>query len=348
MSLLLLAWIQGAEAGAVRFTGEGHAYHPMWSHDGRYLAFEVNRYAGNVDLFIAEVAGAIAKDAVRVSIPGGSSAFGGQGQVLVNAVWHPERIALFEASNQGGQFRLYSYQPGGGAAYELIPTASVAGDLTFPNVSRDGKSMLFIADATGAGDIRVRDTATGRISQLTQSASAEMFPLYMADAKNVVFTRKSSSTEDVFQIPATGGAEVPIVGGGGDQTRPALGEGGRVVYFDGGRGEGLWDLASIEGPGGAKRTIAKGVRLPLRARPAVSPDGKWVAFAYDDPTKADKIVLSRLDGTRTVDVSTEFRGCGEPAIAVQNGRTLLAYTALPSSGSDWRFLYVQDVTELLL
>ncbi len=347
-SALLCLVMSAAFAGEVRFVGDGHAYHPMWSLDGRFLAFEVNRYAGNVDMFIAEVAGAIAKDAVRVAIPGGSTPFGGQGQVVVNSVWHPERVAIFEGSNQGGQFRIYSYQPGGGAAFELIQTTSVPGDLTFPNVSRDGKAMLFIADATGAGDIRSRDTATGKISQLTQSSAAEMFPMYTADGKNIVFTRKASSTEDVFMIPGVGGAEVPVVGGGGDQTRPTVGEGGRVVYFDGSRGEGLWDLASIEGPGGAKRTIGKGVRLPLRARPALSPDGKWVAFTYDDPVKADKIVLARLDGTKSVDVTTEFRGCGEPAVTVQNGRTLLAYSALPSSGSDWRFLYVQDVSELLL
>ena len=32
-----LWWAVAAHAGEVRFTGEGHAYHPMWSMDGRYV-----------------------------------------------------------------------------------------------------------------------------------------------------------------------------------------------------------------------------------------------------------------------------------------------------------------------
>ncbi len=346
-SAVLLFALQ-AGAGEVRFTGEGHAYHPMWSHDGRYIAFEVNRYAGNIDLFISEVQGAIAKDAARVSMPGGSTPFGGSGQVTINPVWHPERVAIFEGSNQGGQYRLYSYQPGGGAAFELVPTSVVPGDLTFPSVSKDGKAMLFVSDATGRGDLRVRDTATGKITQLTQTTAVEMFPLFTPDRANVLFTRKASATEDVFSLPAAGGAEVAVVGGGGDQTRPVVAEGGRVLFFDGARGEGLWDLAVLDAPGGAKRTVARGVRLPLRARPSLSPDGKWVGYAYDDPTKADKVVLARVDGSKTVEIHTEFKGCAEPAIAQANGRVLLAFTALPSTGSDWRFLYVMDVTDQLL
>jgi hypothetical protein len=35
---------------------------------------------------------------------------------------------------------------------------------------------------------------------------------------------------------------------------------------------------------------------------------------------------------------------GEPAITVAGGRSFLSFTALPSSGSDWRQLHVLDVT----
>jgi Tol biopolymer transport system component len=335
-----------AAAGQVRFAGEGHAYHPMWSLDGKHIAFEVNRYAGDVDLFVSEVNGAIAKDAVKVALPGGGNVFG-SGQVVVNAIWHPQGVAVFEGSNQGGQFRLYYHQPGGGAAAEMISAQDIPGDLTFPNVSADGKTLAFIADATGNGDIRTRDTNTGSLSQITTTDHAEMFPQFAADGTKLLFTRKQNNTEDVFTLDLASKSESPVVGGGGDQTRPAYAADGRVVYFDGARGEGAWDVAVVDGPGGAKKMLAKGVRLPLRARPAVSPDGKWVAFAFDDPTKADAVVVARVDGSKSVTIDMGHKACGEPAIGTQGGRVLLAYTALPSSGSDWRFLQVVDITDKL-
>ena len=81
--------------------------------------------------------------------------------------------------------------------------------------------------------------------------------------------------------------------------------------------------------------------------PDVSPDGKWVAYGFDDPTKNTYIEVQAVDGSKTVKVTTTFTACGEPALTQQNGRTIIAFTALPSSESDWRFLYVQDITDML-
>lgn len=337
-----------AAAGPVRFTGEGHAYHPMWSLDGKYVAFEVNRYAGDIDLFVSEVNGAIANPGTKVTLPGGSNPFGGSGQVVVNPIWHPQGVAVFEGSNQGGQFRLYYHQPGGGAAAEMISTTDLPGNLTFPAVAPDGTSLAFISNATGNGDIRTRDTATGKLGKVGDTTpGAEMFPQFDATGKKVLFTRKHNNTEDVFEVPVIGGAATAVAGGGGDQTRPTYAADGRILYFDSGRGEDSWDLVTIDGPGGTKKTLAKDVRLPLRARPAISPNGKWVAYTHNDPALAQKVMLSTVDGARTVEVPTDFTACGEPAIGMQGGRVLLAYTALPSKGADWRFLYVEDLTDRL-
>ena len=89
------------------------------------------------------------------------------------------------------------------------------------------------------------------------------------------------------------------------------------------------------------------MRLPLRARPALSPDGQWVAYGFDDPTKSTYIEVQSVDGSKKVQIKSNFTACGEPAITKQGDRILLAYTALPSSDSDWRFLYVQDITDML-
>ena len=97
----------------------------------------------------------------------------------------------------------------------------------------------------------------------------------------------------------------------------AVKERGSIVFFDGSRGEDHWDVVSASG--GTKVVIAKDVRLPLRARPAVSPDGRWVAYAFSDPTKSDKIMMSKVDGSKTV-----------------------ASTGWPSSTSGWVTRYVSS------
>jgi hypothetical protein len=66
-----------------------------------------------------------------------------------------------------------------------------------------------------------------------------------------------------------------------------------------------------------------------------------------DPSMDNIVQLTKVDGSTTVKVTTTFKACGEPALTVQNGRTLLAYTYLPQSGADWRHLFVEDVTDTL-
>jgi Tol biopolymer transport system component len=333
-----------ASAGEVRFSGTGHAYNPVWSPDGRYLAFEVNNYDDKSDLHVSMVNGAIAADAKKVVLPGAGGPFGGS-QVVINPVWHPTNNIIFEGSTAGGQYRLYFYQPDGSAAYEFIDNATVKGDLTFPAFDKSGDSMAFISDATGNGDIRIRDSNTSQISTVMSSSSAEMFPQFDASGSKLLFTRKHNNSEDVFEVQIATGKESPVVGGANDQTRPIYAAGGRILFFDNSRDNSQWDLATVSGAGGTKKVLAKAVRLPHRARPATSPDGRFVAVTFEDPAKSSSIALMATDGSKTVTIPTSYSACGEPSIGVQNGRTLLAYTALPTGTADYRKLFVVDITD---
>jgi len=342
-----LLWSSVAMAGQVRFDGDGHVMHPVFSADGKHVAFEVNRLAGQVDLFIADLNGAVAKDGMRVVLPGGS-AFGESDRVAANPVWHPSGIIVFEGSSDGGQYRLYYYQPGVGQAAEMIPSTDVSGHITFPAISGDGSIMAFVAKETGNGDVRTRDTNTGKLTQVTDSPGSESFPLFSQDNADVVFTRKYADTEDIFVKRLADGAEQQVVQGPGDQSRPAYAAAdGRILYFDSGRGEAEWDLMSVDNNGGDAKRIASNVRLPHRARPSISADGQWVAWAYDDPQKGDRVMVSRVDGSKSVTVSTGHTACGEPALTEADGRVILAYTGLPNSGAEWRFLTVLDITDKL-
>lgn len=333
-----------ATAGEVRFAGEGHAEHPVFSADGKYVAFDVNRFSNRIEMFISAVTGEIAKDGVKVNLPGQSSQFGGGDQVAINPTWHPQGMAVFEGSNQGGEYRLYIVSGAGGQAAEMIGAQLASGNLTFPAVAPDGNNLGFISSQSGNGDVRTWNRSTNKVDQISATEFTEAFPSFSKDGKKLLYSRKKDNTEDIFEMDLTTKQERAIVGGGGDQTRPVYAAGGKVVFFTSER-DGHWDLAVIDN--GAKTILAKDVELPVRAKPALSPDGQWVAYSYSDPAQDNKIILKKVDGSATVEVPTEFKACREPAIGVQNGRTLLAFTYLRPNDSDWRKLFVMDVTDKL-
>jgi len=345
ITVVLAALLSQAHAAKVPFSGEGHAYHPVFSVDGNYVAFEVNRYRGKIELFVARINGDRADAAARVSLPA-SGDFGGD-TVAVNPVWVPEGGVVFEGSNAGGTYRLYFGLPGGGAASEMVKADEVSGHLTFPTVSKDGKKLAFVAKKTGNGDIRIRETTSGSIEHITETEKSESFPVFSPDGRELLYTRKSDNTEDIFAVDLINEGEHSVIGGAGDQTRPVYAAEGRILYFDSGRQEGQWDLVVIDGQGRGRTVLGENVRLPLRGRPAISADGNWVAYGFDTPAKADRIVLAQIDGSQRVEVMTDQSACGEPALGLVDGRTILAYTALPTSGSEWRFLMLRDVTEQL-
>jgi hypothetical protein len=77
----------------------------------------------------------------------------------------------------------------------------------------------------------------------------------------LAYSRQNQGGEDMFTW--AGENPVPRVGGNGDQSRPSW-AGMSLVFFTNERGDDKWDIAVSEAAG-QKRTLAKDVRLPLRA-----------------------------------------------------------------------------------
>ena len=178
---------------------------------------------------------------------------------------------------------------------------------------------------------------------LQETPLTESSPGVKADNQTLACSRKNRGGEYLFLWD--GGCPTPRVGGNGDQSRPAW-AGNSVVFFSNERGDEHWDIAVSRGTGD-KMTLARDVRLPMRASPALTADGTWVAYALEDAVKGDSIWLTKVDGSATVEVKTSFEACGEPSLVRANGRVFLAYTALPAEGADWRSLHVVDITNKL-
>ena len=328
-------------AAEVSVTEKGHASNPTWSADGTQLAFEINDYSGNISLFSAKIQnGNPVGSPARAKLAGAQSSFGGSGSVAANASWLNDGM-MFEGSTAGGTMRLYFWTPGGSMAGEFLKSAQIGGDLTWPAATPDGAALAFVSDATGKGDIYVWDANTNEVTQVMTSPFTEAAPRYDRSGSTIVFSRKNQGGEDLFTVAS--GATSPLIGGQGDQSRPVYTPDGGVVYFTSERGDGHWDIAMSAGPG-QKKVLAKDVRLPVRAAPALSPDGQWVAYGTDIPEKGNLIYFTKTDGSATVSVDTRLVAAGEPSVVTASGRTFLAFTALPDAGADWRQLHVVDIS----
>lgn len=363
----LLGLSPSADAGQVTHAKEGHAYHPVWSLDANTLAFEVNPFATNIYLYFSKASADKADPGKEVLLPGAKGGFGAGASVVMNPSWHPQGIAVFEGSNNNGAYRLYFANPGGATAAEMLSSSKAAGYLTFPAVSKDGNTLTFVAsNDSKPGDLFSWNRTTDVVTQLTNTPdSTEMFPSYSADGTKILHTRKQNEAEDIFEVPVAGGTAVVVAGGDGDQSRPVYAAGGRVVYFTNYHGmkadpadpkkkvpirPGEWDIEAVVG--GKATVLAENVKLPLRARPALTTDGEWVAYVSNISKDSEggardtNVMMARVDGSKTVKINApegNFNALAEPALTVQNGQTMLAFTALPNEGSAWRFLYVQNI-----
>lgn len=341
LSCALLVGALPALAAEISVTEKGHASNPTWSSDGSMLAFEVNDYSGNIALFSSKMQnGNPVGTPNKAELPGSKSSFGGSGSVAANPSWHPEGM-MFEGSSAGGTMRIYFWAPGGSMPGELLASSLIAGDLTWPAASPDGGSLVFVSDATGKGDIYVWDRATNGVTKALASNFTEAAPRFDASGQNIAFSRKNQGGEDLFTV--SGGQSTPLIGGQGDQTRPIYTPDGRIVYFTSERGDGHWDIAVSSGPG-KKKIVAKDVRLPVRAPPALSPDGQSVVYGSDLASQGNFIFITRLDGSSTKKIDTKLVAAGEPSVSASGGRTFLAFTALPDEGANWRSLHVVDAS----
>jgi Tol biopolymer transport system component len=336
-----------AQAVEVSWVGGGHGSNPQWSFDGSWMAFEVNNNSDKVDLYVVKVQNGAPSAPTKVTIPGSSSSFSGGGGFAANPTWHPKQaILIFEAANSGGQTRLYYLNPGAASPAEYLNSSQAPGNLAWPAISPDGMTVTFTTSASGAGDVMLFSQQTNKVSPAFPSTKEpENAPKFAPDGKTVVFSRKNYGTEDVFSMAPGATAAVPVKGatGNGDQTRPRV-AGSNVVYFTGERGEDHWDIGIVPLAGGDRRILAKDIRLPQRSAPNIASDGLAVLYGSSEPAKDGSVYIAKLDGSGITEIKTGLAAVGDPAMVVAGGKTYLSFTALPSSGSDWRQLHVIDIT----
>ncbi len=185
---------------------------------------------------------------------------------------------------------IYTVPMSGGAATRISSGTPFDGQ---PRFSPDGKSIVFVSDRTGGENLFLMNPDGTNVRPLTRGASQSFVsPDWTPDGEYVVVSRSN----DLWLYHRLGGnglrltGQTPAAAGGGGGTAPSnfmgasVAPDGRYVYASArtgpaGYNQMLGTTQVVMYDRSTGRLSTRTLNLGTGFRPAVSPDGKWLAYA---------------------------------------------------------------------
>ena len=184
---------------------------------------------------------------------------------------------------------LYAMPASGGRAARL--TDGMPHDMQ-PRFSPDGERIVFVSDRSGDNNVWLMPAAGGEPVQLSKGIGSRFAsPDWTPDGKYVVVSRAAprQGLEKLWLYHVDGGTGLEMVGGSFGQRMmgPAVDPEGRYVWYA--QRFGTWSYNAIlpqyqlwvyDRETGTRTPMSN--RYGSAFRPAVSPDGKWLAYGSRD------------------------------------------------------------------
>jgi tricorn protease len=183
---------------------EAHDYMPVWSKDGRSIAFASDRY-GNFDVFVIPSTGGEAKRLTYHSANEYPYDFTSDNSTVVFGSTRMDVVSNRQFPT-GSQPELYSVSTNGGRVKQILSTP--AEDAKF---SKDGSKILYMDKKGGenvwrkhhtssiARDIWVYDTKAGTHTKLTSFNGEDRSPVFSSDEKNMYYLSEANGSFNVYQ-----------------------------------------------------------------------------------------------------------------------------------------------------
>jgi TolB protein len=186
----------------------------------------------------------------------------------------------------------------------------------------DGTRVAYASERGGALRVWVTDLASGTEAPLdTGALGSATAPTFSPDGTLLAFEGRTTAAGrgEVYVVPATGGAPVPLEAQPGGGAGPAWAPDGQTVYFVSTR-SGAYDVWAVPASGGDAVQVT--VRSRIVGKPAVSPDGGALFYARTVAGSSDTEIVRHDLATGSVEaVSTQ--GDSEPAISWDGTRLAL-------------------------
>ncbi|MBQ4914783.1 PD40 domain-containing protein [Maribacter sp. MMG018] len=283
-----------------------HDYAPVWSKNGRQLAFASNRY-GNFDVYVMDAEGGEAKRLTFHSNDETPYSFSADGS---NVLFGAARLdaATHRQYPTGSQPELYSVPVTGGRVDQVLTVPAenvqVNGDGTkLVYQDKKGYEDTFRKHHTSAitRDIWIYDFATGKHEKVTNFKGEDRNPVFSKDGNTLYYLSEREGTFNVFSRALNGGSQIQTLTN--FKTHPvrslSIGNGTLAFGYDG-------EIYTLE-PGESAQKVNIIIRTQEDTNPIeyvtvnggvremdVAPNGKEIAFI-----SRGEVFVTSVDGSLT-------------------------------------------------
>src|SRR2546422_6537024 len=266
----------GAERPLRLTTNPASDTDPIWSPDGRYVAF-LRQSAENGGVFLVPSLGGAERKLADV--------FPYRPVVIGNTLSYSPDGKLLAAPDKNSQqlpFSIFSISIETGEKTKLTsPPPGSVGDF-FPAFSPDQKTLAFVRSISiAAADIYLFPLAGGEAKRLTFETASIRGLGWTSDGKEIVFaSRRGGSTYNLWKISTAGGQPERLTTAERDVYSPTISrQGNRLAYTQSLMDGNIWRIG-LHNPKGHDDSPLKLISSTQEeSGPQYSPDGKRIVFA---------------------------------------------------------------------
>jgi TolB protein len=222
-------------------------------------------------------------------------------------------LHVTDADGEGGQIALTSAEP-----------------IISPAWSPDGRWLAYVSFEDQKAVVWVQDLVTGTRRRLANFRGSNSAPAWSPDGQRLAVALSQDGSTQLYTLATTGGAPERLTRSSGIDTEPTYSADGKSVYFVSDRGGGPQVYrVSVAGAAAGAAAGANAERITFSGAynisPAVSPDGKLLAYISRQGSAYRLMTLGLDNGTLTA--LTDTQDDESPSFA-PNGRLLVYATRL--------------------
>ncbi len=247
----------------------GRNARPVYSPDGRLLAFDRWQSGTNPDVWVMGKDGSGARVVVA------------DRSIDTVPNWTPDGRALLFVSDRLGRPAVWSADAAGGN--ERLVTELEA-DSDWVRLSPDGRSLAFARRGTD-GIVNVwRAELGGAARQLTFDGEFAGFPAWSPDGRALALQLRRGEDAHVAVMPSEGGEVAQITHGPGQHWPYSFSPDGRSVAYAG-LHDGIWNAYRVDRDTRVQERLTRYEKLNAYVRyPAFSPRGDALVYEYAETT----------------------------------------------------------------